>query len=180
MEFGDTAKRKVVNTHVFTSKYKESPMLALIKELTDRFIEFILSLVKGETLEAQLTSALKSSIFLITALSCLLINELITNMNQRMELKDMGDGIAKVNVLFDSTNGGSIQGFLKINSLLAEQNIQLKRENIVFLSHGIALGSENQGLKLQLLQVLGEDKRLMDNNKVLLTLCWKTGKKALQ
>jgi hypothetical protein len=101
-------------------------------------------------------------------------------MNQRMELKDMGDGIAKVNVLFDSTNGGSIQGFLKINSLLAEQNIQLKRENIVFLSHGIALGSENQGLKLQLLQVLGEDKRLMDNNKVLLTLCWKTGKKALQ
>jgi hypothetical protein len=148
-------------------------MLALIKELTDRFIEFILSLVKGETLEAQLTSALKSSIFMISVLICLVINLLITNINQRVELKDMEDGIAKVNVLFDAKNGGSIQGFLKINNLLTEQNIRLKQDNMGLLAHSIVLGSENRSLKIQLLQILVGDKLIVENNKVLLDMCKK-------
>lgn len=142
-------------------------MLALIKELTDRFIEFILSLVKGDSLEAQLTSALKSAIFMVTVLICLVINLLITNMNQRVELKDMEDGISRINVLFDERSGGSIQGFLKANTQLSTQNARLNQDNMNLMAYGIGLRADSRSLKIQLLQIASENRLLVENNKAL-------------
>ena len=146
-------------------------MLAVIKELTDRFIEFILSLSKGETLEAQLTSALKSCIFVMTAVIAVVINLVITNIHQRIELKDMEEGIAKVSILFDDTSSGSINGFLRVNRILSEENISLKKDNIALLSQTVKLGAEYRSQNFLLLQLITENKTLIENNSALLLTC---------
>mgnify|MGYP001083637558 FL=1 len=143
-------------------------MLAVFRELTNRSIEFVLSLTKGETLEEQLTSALKTSIFLVTVLMFLVTSLLIANVNMRTELSDMEEGISKVNLLFDGDNGGPIKGFIRINDMLAGQNATLKQENILFLKTNARLFEQNHWLRLQLIQTLDENDLLRKNNKVLL------------
>jgi len=143
-------------------------MLAVFRELTNRSIEFVLSLTKGETLEEQLTSALKTSIFLITVLMFTVTSLLIANYNMRVERLDLEVGISKVNLLFDGDNGGPIKGFIRINDMLAGQNNALKQENILFLKTNSRLFEQNHWLRLQLLQTLDENTILRENNKVLL------------
>lgn len=143
-------------------------MLAVFRELTNRSIEFVLSLTKGETLEEQLTSALKTSIFLITVLMFTVTSLLIANYNMRVERLDLEVGISKVNLLFDGDNGGPIKGFIRINDMLAGQNSALKQENILFLKTNSRLFEQNHWLRLQLLQTLDENTILRENNKVLL------------
>jgi len=142
-------------------------MLAVFRELTNRSIEFVLSLTKGETLEEQLTSALKTSIFLVTVLMFTATSLLIANFNMRTELSDMEVGISKVNLLFDGDNGGPIKGFIRINDMLAGQNVALKQENILFLKTNARLFEQNHWLRLQLLQTLDENTILRENNKAL-------------
>lgn len=143
-------------------------MLAVFRELTNRSIEFVLSLTKGETLEEQLTSALKTSIFLVTVLMFTVTSLLIANYNMRIERLDLEVGISKVNLLFDGDNGGPIKGFIRINDMLAGQNMSLKQENILFLKTNARLFEQNHWLRLQLLQTLDENNILRENNKVLL------------
>lgn len=143
-------------------------MLAVFRELTNRSIEFVLSLTKGETLEEQLTSALKTSIFLITVLMFTVTSLLIANYNMRVERLDLEVGISKVNLLFDGDNGGPIKGFIRINDMLAGQNNALKQENILFLKTNSRLFEQNHWLRLQLLQTLDENTILRENNKALL------------
>jgi hypothetical protein len=143
-------------------------MLAVFRELTNRSIEFVLSLTKGETLEEQLTSALKTSIFLITVLMFTVTSLLIANYNMRIERLDLEVGISKVNLLFDGDNGGPIKGFIRINDMLAAQNNALKQENILFLKTNARLFEQNHWLRLQLLQTLDENNILRENNKALL------------
>lgn len=143
-------------------------MLAVFRELTNRSIEFVLSLTKGETLEEQLTSALKTSIFLITVLMFTVTSLLIANYNMRVERLDLEVGISKVNLLFDGDNGGPIKGFIRINDMLAGQNNALKQENILLLKTNSRLFEQNHWLRLQLLQTLDENTILRENNKVLL------------
>ena len=69
-------------------------MLAVFKELTNRFIEFVLALTKGATLEEQLTSALKTSIFLVSVLLVVVTSLAVANLNLRMEVSDMEVGIS--------------------------------------------------------------------------------------
>jgi hypothetical protein len=125
-------------------------------------------LTKGETLEEQLTSALKTSIFLITVLMFTVTSLLIANYNMRVERLDLEVGISKVNLLFDGDNGGPIKGFIRINDMLAGQNNALKQENILFLKTNSRLFEQNHWLRLQLLQTLDENTILRENNKVLL------------
>jgi hypothetical protein len=148
-------------------------MITLFKELADRFIEFVLGLVKGETLEEQLTSALKSAIFLVSVLGFVVTALLVSNLNLRIELSDMEAGVSKVNLLFDSEGGGPIRGFLRINDVLSEQNAVIKQENILLLKGNVKLTGENHWLQLHLVEVLDENKLLRDNNKVLLLKCGK-------
>jgi len=143
-------------------------MLAVFRELTNRSIEFVLSLTKGETLEEQLTSALKTLIFLVTVLMFVSTSLAIANFNMRTELADMEVGISKVNLLFDGDNGGPIKGFIRINDMLAGQNMALKQENILFLKTNARLLEQNRWLRLQLIQALDENILLRKNNSVLM------------
>lgn len=145
-------------------------MLAVFRELTNRSIEFVLSLTKGETLEEQLTSALKTLIFGVTVLLFAVTSLAIANFNMRTELSDMEAGISKVNLLFDGDNGGPIKGFIRINDMLAGQNVSLKQENVLFLKTNTRLFEQNHWLRLQLLQTLDENELLRRNNKVLVDL----------
>lgn len=142
-------------------------MLAVFRELTNRSIEFVLSLTKGETLEEQLTSALKTVIFFVTVLMFTVTSLAIANWNMRTELADMEAGISKVNILFDGDNGGPIKGFIRINDMLAGQNVALKQENILLLKTNSRLFEQNHWLRLQLLQTLDENELLRKNNKAL-------------
>jgi hypothetical protein len=125
-------------------------------------------LTKGETLEEQLTSALKTLIFGITVLMFAVTSLAIANFNMRTELSDMEAGISKVNLLFDGDNGGPIKGFIRINDLLAGQNTTLKQENVLFLKTNTRLFEQNHWLRLQLLQTLDENELLRSNNKALI------------
>lgn len=143
-------------------------MLALIKELADRFIEFVLAMVKGETVEEQLTSALKSCIFLISVLGCAVAALAVSNLNKSLEISDMEVGVAKVKMLFDTEGGGPINGFLRINDMLSTQNNEVKQENILLLKSNAKLTEENHWLRLHLIKILEENDLLRNNNEALL------------
>jgi transcriptional regulator CtsR len=99
------------------------------------------------------------------------INLVITNIHQRIELQDMEEGIAKVSVLFDDKSGGSINGFLRVNALLSDQNLQLKKENIDLIGHFVQVSSDYKAAKMDVLQLLTENKVLTDNNTTLIQAC---------
>lgn len=146
-------------------------MFGLVKELADRFIEFVLRFVKGETVEEQLTSALKSAVFLIAILGWATIGLLMANINLRVELADMEAGITKMNLLFDPTDGGPIKAFVRINDSLAKQVALVKNENTLLFKSNIRLADENNFLRPYLVRALAESQRLKNNNDVLLQLC---------
>lgn len=146
-------------------------MFGLIKELADRFIEFVLRFVKGETVEEQLTSALKSAVFLIAILGWATIGLLMANINLRVELSDMESGVTKMNLLFDPTDGGPIKAFVRINDSLSAQISLVKKENLVLFKNNIKLSDENNLIRPYLIQVLANEARLRKNNDLLLELC---------
>jgi len=146
-------------------------MFSLIKELADRFIEFVLRFVKGETVEEQLTSALKSAVFLIAILAWSSISMLMANINLRVELSDMESGVSKVSLLFDQTDGGPINSFIRINDALNRQVGLVKQENTLLFKNNIQLKDENNFLRPILLRTLMEADRIKKNNDALLLKC---------
>lgn len=150
-------------------------MFSLYKELGDRFIEFVLRMVKGETLEDQLTSALKSAIFLVSVLGFVITALAVSNANLRLQLSDMEVGLSKVNLLFDSQDGGPIQGFFKLNDILSAQNTVVKQENFQLVKTNVTLTGEVNWLRFQLVDVLEQNKLLKQNNDFLLLKCMPEG-----
>lgn len=150
-------------------------MFSLYKELGDRFIEFVLRMVKGETLEDQLTSALKSAMFLISILGFAITALFVSNANLRLQLSDMEVGLSKVNLLFDSQDGGPIQGFFKLNDILSVQNNVVKQENVQLIKTNITLSQEVNWLRFQLVDVLEQNKIYKQNNTFLLMKCMPGG-----
>lgn len=146
-------------------------MFALLKELADRFIEFVLILSKGENTETRLTSALKSSIYLISVLGCIIASLIVTNINQRIRLDDTESGVRRVNELFDTTSGGPINGFLRANETLVNQNVAIKRENVLLLKAVITLGEQNKWTRLQVAQLIDENRTLKENNSTIRQMC---------
>jgi hypothetical protein len=154
-------------------------MFGLLKELADRFIEFVLRFVKGETVEEQLTSALKSAVFLIAILAWAAIGLSMANINLRVELSDMEAGVAKMNLLFDPTEGGPLKAFVRINDSLSNQLRLVKQENLLLFQSNIKLNDENNFLRPYLVRSLAESERLKINNDVLLKMCAPGGLKKL-
>lgn len=146
-------------------------MFGLIKELADRFIEFVLKFVKGDTVEEQLTSALKSAVFLIAILGWACIGLLMANINLRVENSDMQAGISKMNLLFDPTDGGPVKAFVRINDALTRQVSLVKQENLMLFKNNIKLTDENSILRPYLVNALQEATRVKANNDILLKLC---------
>lgn len=154
-------------------------MFGLLKELVDRFIEFVLSLVKGATVEEQLTSALKSAVFLIVILAWATIGLLMANINLRIDLSDMEAGVSKVSLLFDPTDGGPLKAFVRINDSLNKQMTLVKQENMLLFKNNIKLTDENNFLRPYLIRALAENERLKTNNDVLLKMCTPANPKKL-
>jgi len=145
-------------------------MYKLIKELADRFIEFVLAMVKGETVEAQLTSALASCIFLVCILGCVCVALGVSNLNKNIELQDMEQAVARVKLLFDTEGGGPINNFLRINEALTAQNNEVKEENVLLLKVNAKLSSDNHWLRLHLIKTLEVNDLLRKNNEALINL----------
>lgn len=146
-------------------------MFGLIKELADRFIEFVLRFVEGETPEEQLTSVLKSAVFLIAILAWATVGLLMANINLRIENKDMEAGIVKMNLVFNPEDGGPINSFIRINDSLNRQVTLVKQENMLLFKNNITLTDENNFLRPYLVKALQESEQIKKNNDVLLRLC---------
>lgn len=154
-------------------------MFGLMKELADRFIEFVLKFVKGDTVEEQLTSVLKSAIFLIAILGYASITMGLANINLRIENADMEAGIEKMNIIFGQEEGGPLNSFIRINDGLNKQVSLVKQENLMLFKNNIALTDENNFLRPYLVRALQENALLKENNGVLIGFC-KAPKKKLQ
>lgn len=148
-------------------------MLAIAKEMADRFIEFVLRLFKGESIEDQLTKALKAAVLMISVLLFAIFSLVTTNLNLRMELKDAEVGLSKINLLFEGGGGGPIDRFIRINNALNAQMNMVKEQNIWLVERTTTLSSENSYLKRHLVNVLGENDLLKANNSILLARCGK-------
>lgn len=148
-------------------------MLAIAKEMADRFIEFVLRFFKGESVEDQLTKALKAAVFMISVLLFIIFSLITTNLNLRMELMDANVGLSKINLLFDGGGGGPIGGFIRINDALSTQMNMVKEQNLWLVERTTTLSGENTFLKRHLVNVLEENDMLKANNSTLLAMCKK-------
>lgn len=146
-------------------------MFGLLKELADRFIEFVLQFVKGETVEEQLTSALKSAVFMIAILAWAAIGLFMANVNLRVEYSDLEAGVVKMNLLLNPTEEGPLKAFVRINDSLSKQVKLVKEENILLFRNNIKLSDENNFLRPYLIRALAETERVKANNDVLLAMC---------
>lgn len=139
-------------------------MFAVIKELTDRFIEFVMRYIGGDTVEEKLKQLVNTAIYFIAGLLWVVIGLMITIFNQRIEIADLETGVEKINVLFNtSEDGGPLGGFIKVNNSLIGQVAELNKENLLMAKDNVKLNDENHFLKFQLLTMLGRNKELNDN-----------------
>jgi len=145
----------------------------IAREMADRFIEFVLKFFKGESVEVQLTKALRISVMLITLLLFTSFTLLSTILNQRIELEDAEIGLSKINVLFDSASGpgGPISQFVRINDALTRQLDTLKSQYVVVSKQANTYSGENKILRGHLVTVLEENGTLKKNNETLLKMC---------
>lgn len=146
-------------------------MIGISKEMADRFIEFVLKFFKGESVEDQLTKAIKLCVAFISVLLFCCFSLLVTNLNLRMNLADAEAGLAKINVLFDAAGSGPISGFIRINTALSRQMDLIKEQNVWLIKKSTKLSSENTFLKRHLLSVLEENQLLKKNNDLLIAKC---------
>lgn len=134
-------------------------MFLVVKELADRFIESVLSVVKGDTKEEKLESALKSCGLMIGTLGSILIWVSVSYYNVLVLAKDMEVGLKKVNQLFDDGSDNSISVFVSINDKLSVELEQVKKENMLLLTGASQVVEENKWLRQKL-------DRTSDNIKV--------------
>lgn len=141
----------------------------LLKELVDRFIEFLLKMSKGESAEAKLTSVLKSTVFLISVLVFVTISLLGENINMRTQLADYKSVAAKVGMLLNpDTMTGAADEITKLSASIDENNNTLRIENNKLVESNISLSHENYWIQVLLNKTLQDNIRLKDNNDFLL------------
>lgn len=146
-------------------------MLLIIKELADRFIEFVLANVKGDNREDKLINALKSCVGLITILGGLIIWLLLNHVNLMLTAKDMEAGLSRVNELFDSSSSNSLSSFVALNQSLNLQLEENKNERVFFLSTVGKLTEENKWLRMTLVKTIDDKELLKEEYKELLQVC---------
>lgn len=147
-------------------------LFTLLKELTDRFIEFILNMVKGANPEAQLTSALKSCVFLITILAFAVISLGISNYNLHLQNDDFETAVSKFGFLLKEDNlvAPSLE-IAKLSASIDANSNALRKENVTLSENNIALLTENAWIQVILGKIIEENKLLKANNQVLLDKC---------
>jgi len=147
-------------------------LFTLLKELTDRFIEFILNMVKGANPEAQLTSALKSCVFLITILAFAVISLGISNYNLHLQNDDFETAVSKFGFLLKEDNlvAPSLE-IAKLSASIDANSNALRKENVTLSENNIALLTENAWIQVILGKIIEENKLLKTNNQVLLDKC---------
>lgn len=144
----------------------------LVKELVDRFIEFLLKMSKGESPEAKLTSVLKSTVFLISVLVFAVFSLVAENLNMRTQLADYKSVSAKLGVLLKPQSvAGAAEEITKLSASINDSNNKLRVENNKLLESNVALTHENYWIQLVLNRTLQESKLLRDNNVFLLNAC---------
>lgn len=144
----------------------------LVKELVDRFIEFLLKMSKGQSPEAKLTSVLKSTVFLISVLVFAVFSMVAENLNMRTQLADYKSVSAKLGVLLKPQSvAGAAEEITKLSASINDSNNKLRVENNKLLESNVALTHENYWIQLVLNRTLQESKLLRDNNVFLLNAC---------
>jgi hypothetical protein len=144
-------------------------LFTLLKELVDRFIEFLLHITQGDSPEARLTSVLKSTVFLISVLVFALISLVVDNFNLRFQLKDYESVASKVGFLLNPENASSTADELnKLSTSIDTNSNTLRKENAELSESNISLVHENYWLQVLLKKQMAEMKRLKDNNDALL------------
>ena len=144
----------------------------LLKELVDRFIEFLLKMSKGETAEAKLTSVLKSTVFLISVLVFAVISLLAENLNMRTQLADYKSVSVKLGVLLKPQSmAGAAEEISKLSASINDSNNKLRNENTKLLESNVALTHENYWIQVTLNRTLQESKLLRENNQFLMRTC---------
>lgn len=144
----------------------------LLKELVDRFIEFLLKMSKGETAEAKLTSVLKSTVFLISVLVFAVFSLVAENFNMRTQLADYKSVSAKLGVLLKPQSAaGAAEEITKLSASINDSNNKLRNENTRLLETNIALTHENYWIQVVLNRTLQESKLLKENNMFLVRTC---------
>lgn len=146
-------------------------MVLVIKELAERFIEFVLSVVKGDTTEDKLISALKSCALLMTILGSACIWLGIAYFNTLIVVKDMEVGLDRVNELFDRNGENSISIFVTMNQRLTQEVNKTKDDNILLLSGISKLAEENKWLRDKLNRNLENTLIVKEEYKQLLGFC---------
>lgn len=147
-------------------------LFGLLRELTDRFIEFILKMVKGDTPEAQLTSALKSCVLLIAGLLTVSVTLAGNNWELRQQYKDYESAVGKLGFILnpDNMNGTSKEITALVRSIDENTNT-IRKENTRLTGINVGLASENSTLHLILGKQMQEVARIRANNDVLLRMC---------
>lgn len=144
----------------------------LLKELVDRFIEFLLKMSKGETPEAKLTSVLKSTVFLLSVLIFASISLLAENINLRTQLNDYKSVATKVGLLLNPENlNVTADEISKLTTTIELSNNTLRKENTHLTETNIQLGQENYWIQVLLQKTLQDTRRLKANNDTLLKMC---------
>ena len=118
-------------------------MLAVLRELTDRFIEFILKNVKGDSEEAKLVAALKTLALTITVLIWMVVGLLFSNINLRIDFNDLNLGMERMSVIFSATDENPFYKFLKVNDALSARNERLVKDNSSLLKQNVRLTQQN-------------------------------------
>lgn len=147
-------------------------LFTLLKELIDRFIEFTLRFVKGDSPEAQLTSALKTCVFLISVLLLAMISVVGNNYDLRKEFEDYESSVSKLGFLLNADNlkNSSSEITKLMNSIDINSNI-IRKENVRLSGSNIALSTENNMLQIIVGYQLQELDRLRKDNDVFLKMC---------
>lgn len=145
-------------------------MLSAAKEIADRFIEFALRFVKGDTVEDQLTKVLKICVLVMTGLLLIIFSLSTSNIDLRVRLSDSRNGVTSFNSLFEPEKS-PLSGVVKSNETLIKQMTIIKDQNLYLAKTAIVLANENIFLKKHLITILEENTLIKENNQVLLLKC---------
>lgn len=145
--------------------------LGIAKEMADRLIEFIIKQFQGESVEDQLTKAIKA-IGLVLAVSLFVnFSMFLANLNLRMELDASQEGLAKVSVLFDGGESSALSSFVRVNNQAGSQIALIQEQNNWLGRYAISLTVENLYLKRSIVVLATTNHRITANNNILLMKC---------
>ena len=143
----------------------------IAKEMTDRLIEFIIKMFEGESVEDQLTKAIKT-ISLLLAMSLFVnFSMFLANINLRSELKVTEVSLVKVSTLFGGGDSSPVGSFVKVTGESSSQIDIVQDQNDWLVKQLVRATIENTFMKRTLVLVADNNKRLSLNNNALLLKC---------